>query len=117
MTTYTRADLATRVLQDLGLIAAEESPSAADRAFAEATIESVFAELAIRRIALPNAADSALPSEYLVSLSKRIGLDLGPSFGLFSIAEAEQAKPITERALREMAALPPTGSVAQAEHF
>ena len=30
MTTYSQSDLATRVLRDLGLIGAEEVPSAAD---------------------------------------------------------------------------------------
>lgn len=117
MTTYSQSDLATRVLRDLGLVASDEDPSADDLSFAEETVGSVYAELALRGISLPNGSDTALPAEYLVCVSKRIGLDVGPAFGLFSMADAETAKPIVERTLRALAAKPPTGSRAEAEYF
>lgn len=117
MTIYSKADLGVRVLRDLGLVAAEETPSADDQTFAEETIGSVFAELTERSIPLPNGSDSAVPQAYLVCLSKRIGLDLAPSFGLLSLADAEVAKPVAERALRELAMRRPTGQAIPVDHF
>ncbi len=117
MTTYSRSDLATRVLKDLGLVYATESPSAADIDWAEETVSSVVAQLAVEGIRVWNGSDESVPLEYLVPLSKRIGLDIGPSFGLFSIAEAEQAKPIANATLRRMGMIQPTGEVAQAKYY
>jgi hypothetical protein len=51
------------------------------------------------------------------ALSKRIGLDIGPSFGLFSMTDAEQLKPALNMTLRRMNAKPATGVVAEAEYF
>ncbi len=115
MTTFSRTDLATRVLRDLGLIAAEESPSADDLAFAEETVESVYAELALRGISLPNGSDQALPDQHLVCVARRIALDVAPAFGLISVADSELAKPAAEKALRELAMRRPTGQLVPAE--
>lgn len=117
MTTYTRADLAARVLRDLGLYAPEESIDGNDQEWAEETIASVTAQLAAEGITIWNGSDEALPLEYLVCLSKRIGLDIGPSFGLFSVAESEAAKPVANATLRRLAASLPTGSVLETEYF
>lgn len=117
MTTYSRSELATRVLKDLGLVDARETPDADDLEWAEETVASVTAQLATEGVTIANGSDEALPLEYLVQLSKRIGLDVGPSFGLFSIAEAEAAKPIANAALRRMNAKPATGSIAEATYY
>lgn len=117
MTTFSRSDLATRVLRDLGLVAAEETPPADDQTFAEETVQSVYAELAAVGISLPDGNDQALPEKHLVCVSKRIGLDVGTAFGLFSVADAEVAKPIAEQRLRALAAKPPTGQVAPSDYF
>ena len=117
MTTYSRTDLATRVLRDLGLIAAEESPSADDLAFSEETVQSVYAELAAIGITLPDGSDEVLPHEHLVCVSKRIGLDVATGFGLISVSEAELAKPVAERRLRALAMRRPTGQIAPNEYF
>lgn len=117
MTTYTRADMAERVLRDLGLVAAEEPVSAADLSFVEETIESVFGELSLVGIFLPNASEDSIPHEIYAALSKRIGLDVAPAFGLVDAAQAEIAKPIAERRLRELSMAPATGAVAEATYF
>lgn len=117
MTTYTQSDLATRVLRDLGLVDARETPDADDLAWAEQTIASVVAQLVTQGINLWNMSDEEIPEEYLVALSKRVGLDVGSAFGLFSAVEAEQAKPLAEMALRRMNARVPTGSVAEATYY
>lgn len=117
MTVYTRSDLATRVLKDLGLCGADETPSGADQAWAEETVESEAALLVAKGIPVVNGNDQALPHGYLTALSRRIGLAIGPSFGLFSVAEAEQAMPLAEANLRILCQTGPTGEVLQAEHF
>lgn len=117
MTTYSRSDLATRVLKDLGITDARETPEADDLDWAEETVAAVTAQLATEGVVIWNGSDEALPLEYLVALSKRICLDVGPSFGLFTVAEAETAKPILNDTLRKMNAKAPTGAIAEAEHF
>lgn len=117
MTVYSSVDLATRILRDLGLIAAEESPSADDLAYVQETSGSVFSELTLRGITLPNGSDQALPQEFLVCLSKRIGIDVATGFGLISVADAELAKPVTERALRELSMRRPTGQAIPYDYF
>lgn len=117
MTTYSRNDLATRILKDLSLIGAEETASAVDIEWAEETIASVTAALATKGIMIWNGSDQSLPLEYLVPLSKRIALDLAPSFGLMTTEAAEIAKPIMDMELRKMNAKQPTGLVVEAEHF
>lgn len=117
MTVFSRSDLATRVLKDLGITNASETPTADDLSWAAETIASVTAQLATEGIHIWNGSDQALPESYLVPLSKRICLDVGPSFGLYTIAEAETAKPIANATLRRMNAKPPTGAVQQVNSF
>lgn len=117
MTTYTQADIATRVLKDLGLIGAEETPSAADLLWAEETIASEVAMMRARGLVIWNGSDVALPVEYLAPLSRRIGIAASPSFGLMSTAQAEQAIPLAEMNLRAMSMTPSTGEVAEANYF
>lgn len=117
MTTYTTNEMATRVLKDLGLIAAEEEPSAADLSFAVETVQSEVTMLNAKGIPVWNGSDVEVPQEYLTALSRRIGLAVGPSFGLMSIAEAEQAMPLAEANLRVLGMTPGTGATMEAEYF
>lgn len=117
MTTYTRAELATRVLQDLGLLGSDETPTSEELAFAVTTVASVTAQLLSEGIFIWGGSDQSLPEEYLVQLSKRIGLDIGPSYGLFSIPESETAKPIVNMSLRSIGAKSPTYTAAQGEYL
>lgn len=103
MTTYTQTDLATRSLRDYGLIGAEEVPSAADLEWANQTIESVVPTLAVIGLPIWNGSEAQVPAEYLVPLSKRIGLDMASSFGLMGPVETEAAKTAMERTLTLMA--------------
>lgn len=117
MTTYSRSDLATRVLRDLGLVGADETPSSADQSWAEETVASEVALLTAKGIPIWNGSDEAVPLEYLTLLSRRIGLAVGPSFGLIDLGTATQAMPLVEMDLRRLAAKQPTGSVAEAQYF
>lgn len=117
MPTYSDSDQATRVLKDLGLVEADETPSASDLNWAIETVASEVALLAAKGIPIWNGSDQSVPLEYLTVLSRRIGLAVGPSFGLFSLAEAQIAMPIAERDLRILAAKAPTGSILETEYF
>jgi hypothetical protein len=99
MTTYTLSDLATRVLRDLGLVAADETPSAEDMAWAQETCTAEIATLNATGLPIWNGSDVAVPREYLTPLSRRIGLAIAPSFGLVDAASAANAMREAERSL------------------
>lgn len=117
MTTYSQSDLATRVLKDLGLVAAEEDPSAPDLVWAIETLSAEVALLGAIGMPIWNGSDMAVPVEYLTPLSRRIGAAIAPSFGLMSIADAEKTMLITEQNLRKLSQQDGTGARQQAEYF
>lgn len=117
MTTFTKADLATRILRDTGLIGAEETPSAIDLLFAEETLSSEIELLAAKGIVIWDGSEISVPNAYYTTLSRRLGLALGPSFGLGSIAEVSTAIPLVERDLRAIASIGGTGAALQNEYF
>jgi hypothetical protein len=104
MTTYTLAQLATRVLRDTGLIGSEETPSATDLTWAEETCSAEMDLLAQKGIPLWDAGADVIPQQYLTELSRRIGLAIGPSFGLITLAEAVRGIEVAERNLTLLAA-------------
>ena len=104
MTTFSKSDLATRVLKDIGLVAAEETPSADDQTWAEETVGSEVQLLSSIGLPIWNGSEVAVPEEYLTVLSRRIGLAVAPSFGLMSMADAQLAMREAERYLTIMAA-------------
>ena len=103
MTTYSKAELAVRMLKDLGLIGAEEVPSAADQNWAEETVGSEILMLNAVGIPIWNGSEIDIPQEYLTQLSRRCGLAVAPSFGLMDQASAELAMREAERYLTLMA--------------
>jgi hypothetical protein len=117
MTSYNTEELATRVLKDLGLVASEETPSAADLTWAVETCEAEIGMLAAKGVPIWNGSEDDVPAEYLTALSRRIGLAVAPSFGLISIAEAEQAMPLADANLRILGMTPGTGVTMEAEYF
>jgi hypothetical protein len=117
MTTYTLSDMATRVLRDLGVISAEETPSGVDLTWAEETVSAEIATLAEIGMPIWNGSDVDVPQAYLLPLSNRIGLSIAPSFGLMTLVDAERAKPISDQVLRKLATVPPTGTTQQADYY
>ncbi len=117
MTTYTRNELATRVLRDLGLVAAEETPSAADLSWADTTCEAEIGLLAAKGIPIWNGGDDSIPHEYLTVLSRRIGLAVAPSFGLTDVATATIAMQSAEADLRRIGSVASTGAVLEVEYY
>lgn len=117
MTTFSRVDLATRMMQDLGLISGEETLSASDYDFAVETVSSEVALLSGIGMPIWNGSDMSVPVEYLTPLSRRIGAAIAPAFGLMSPADAERVMTITEQNLRKLSSKPGTGEILQGEHF
>lgn len=117
MTTFNGTELATRVLRDLGLIEAEETPSSVDLAWSQETCDSEISLMSVKGIPIWNGSEDSIPQEYLTVLSRRIGLAVAPSFGLTDIATATLAMTACEKDLRIMAQTGPTGEVQQAEYF
>ena len=114
---FTLAQLATRVLRDLGLVGAEETPSSADLAWAEETCSSEIGMMAAKGISIWNGSEYDVPNEYLTVLSRRIGLSLAPSFGLTDVATANNQIRALEVDLRVLSTKPATGKVAKVEYF
>lgn len=104
MTTYTADEFGTRVLKDLGLIGAEETPTSADLEWAKETASSEIMMLSALNLPIWNGSDLAIPQEYLSTLSRRVALAVAPSFGLVDMATAQQAMREAERSLVVLAA-------------
>lgn len=104
MSTYSLSDLGTRVLKDLGLVGAEETPSSNDQAWVEETAQSEVAMMSSIGLPIWNGSVMAIPEEYLTILSRRVGLAVAASYGLMSMAEAQLAMREAERYLTVLAA-------------
>jgi len=104
MTTYSQTDLATRMLKDLSLVAADEVPSATDLEWANETVSSEVAMLGSVGLPIWNGNEMAVPQEYLTILSRRCGLAVAPSFGLMTFTAAQEAMREAERYMTVMAA-------------
>lgn len=114
---FTLAELATRVLKDLGLVGAEETPSATDLEWAQETCSSEIDLMAAKGIGIWNGSEESIPNEYLTTLSRRIGLAVAPSFGLTDVATANSQIVELEKDLRRIGMKPATGAVAKVEYF
>lgn len=98
---YTTNDLAIRVLRDLNIISASETPSSDDMNYTLETIESEFARLEADGLQFSNMGCSvdSIPASLLTELSRRIGFSIGPAFGVMSAAVGEQGKAASEAVL------------------
>jgi hypothetical protein len=104
MTTYSQTDLATRMLKDLTIVAADETPSATDLEWANETVSSEVAMLGSIGLPIWNGSEMAVPQEYLTILSRRCGLAVAPSFGLMTMEKAQESMREAERYMTVMAA-------------
>lgn len=104
MTTYTENEFATRVLKDLGIIGAEETPTSADLEWAKETAASEISLLAATGIPVWNGSEVTIPQEYLSTLSRRVCLAVAPSYGATDMVAAQSAMREAERPLTVLAA-------------
>lgn len=114
---FTLAELATRVLKDVGLLGAEETPSSADMSWAQETCSAEIDLMATKGINIWNGSEDSIPNEYLTTLSRRIGLTIAPSFGLVDLATANAQIINLEKDLRRISAKPATYSTVQVDYF
>lgn len=114
---FTLAQLATRVLKDLGLVGAGETPSSADLEWAEETCSSEIDLMSAKGINIWNGSEDSIPNEYMTTLSRRVGLTLAPSYGLTDVATANAQIVALEKEIRRISAKPSTGSVVETEYF
>lgn len=117
MTTYSKTELATRILRDAGLIGAEETPSAVDLEFAEETLSSEIDLMAATGINIWNGGEESVPNYYYTALSRRIVLAISPAFGLASAAEVEVGIDRVEKTLRKLSSVPGTDAVVKSDYF
>ena len=104
MTTYTTAQLATRVLKDLNIIALDETPQAADFNFVVETIESEFARMEADGIRMWGTTVDIIDAPYFTELSRRMGFAIATAYGIMDAATAESGKEASEAVIRRLAA-------------
>lgn len=78
--TKTTAELATRVLLRLGVIASDETPTTVDSALVQDFYATTFAELTIEKLTYWDSAD--IPDEAFEALADMIAGRIAPDFGL-----------------------------------
>jgi hypothetical protein len=115
-TTYTNQQLANRVLKDLGIYGPDETPSAADQTDTIEIINSEIASMSHRGIPIWGGSEMVLPQDYLSPLSRRLGLSVGPTFGM-QLDQATLAIEAAEMYLRQLTAKPDTGAVQEIAYF
>lgn len=114
---YTQTQLGTRVLRDLGLYGPDETPTDDDLQDAFEVITSEVAAMTVRGLPIWNGSDTSVPPEYLTALSRRLGLSVGVSFGVFTMVEAIVGIEPSEHYLRQLSSKTPTGETAEATYF
>lgn len=98
-TTRTKADLAENVMRDLGLIAADESPSALDQKYVIGRYDDLLAEMTDDDMGYWDAG--AIPLEIFSPLTKFVALEVAMAFGVSGTAEnIDNARNIYLRRIR-----------------
>lgn len=100
----TQADLVSRVLQELNILVAGETPTAADDAVVDDAIAEAMAELQERRIAY--WATSAIPEAVMRGLTLIVAGNCGRKFiSTMTVQECEAMREAGMRRLREVIAM------------
>jgi hypothetical protein len=115
VTTYSKADLASKALRQPGLYAPDEAISGEDQADAEEVASALVETLASQNIYIPNGSVSQVPEAWYIPLARYIGLHLMESFG-----GGSPSADVLEGALsplRVLSAKPETGSVLETTYY
>lgn len=115
MTTYTKADLASKALRLPGLYAPDESISGEDQQDAETMADSLVETLTDLSVFIPNGSVSVVPASWYIPLAQFIGLYLLQSFG--GTAPTPDQIEGALRTLRSLSTKPATGAVLTNEYF
>lgn len=114
---YSISDLATRALRKANLIGAEETPSGADLDYAEESITSDTAALAVEGIVILNGSEQVVPTEQLEPLARYYSITFKQDFGLLPEVQAIQARELEKRILWKLCQAGPTGEQADAYYY
>lgn len=117
MTTYTATQWATRALQRASITAEDDTPTAAQIAWAIAVGGSLFDECIGQGIRFPAGSSSALPSEYYRVFPTLVACDLKVEVGLMNEADAIQAKDLLKNTIRSINWQQPIAAAASGEYF
>lgn len=116
MATKTRAELATRVLMDLGYVAAGETPDAADQQWVLDRWSDAAEELRTR--GLVYWPDDAIPLSMLEPLTQYCKLIVGTSFGIPALYESlDTALKMVETRVRKQQAKETAGEPVESTYF
>jgi hypothetical protein len=115
MATRTQQDLATAVLQDLRLIAAEETPSAADRAYVINRYTEALEELRDDGLVWWDA--NAIPYAVFPAVVYYVGLVVSPGFGISINGNIDDALEGAKRRLRRRVAKRSTGEATELSDY
>ena len=115
MTTYTKADLAAKVLRQPGLYGPDETISSADQEDAENVAEALVDTLASMNIFIPNGSVAVVPSAWYIPLAQFIALYLLQAFG--GPAPTNDQIQGAVMPLRVMSATKATGAVLEGEYM
>lgn len=100
----TQSDLVTRVLQELNVLVAGETPASADNTVVVDAIGEVHAELQERRLAY--WATSAIPDAVMRGLTLVVAGNVARKFiPTVSVSDCEQMREIGMRRIREVIAM------------
>lgn len=115
MTTYSKADLASKALREAALYAPDEDIEANDQTDAEEKAEALVSTLASKGIAITNGSVNAVPDDWYIPLAQYVGMFLLSSYG-GPFPTDDQIRG-AERTMRQLCARPATGSVAEVSYF
>lgn len=115
MTVFSRADLATKALREVGLYAPDEAIEGQDQEDAEEKASALVETLRSRGMAIPNGSVNAVPEDWYIPLAQYIGMWLLASYG--GSAPTKAQLDASEAIFREMGARPETGSILETEYY
>ena len=117
-TTYTTSNLATAVLREMAVIAADESPSSDDSTYVTDVYAAKYAELSAHGLELTYWASDAIPAAVFLTLRDLMITEVCGAFGLpMSPEDKDQRQTVILKRLRRHTATQKSGNVIMGEYF
>jgi hypothetical protein len=104
---YTTTQWGTRALQKASIVAEDDTPTAAQLAWAVAVGTALFHECVSQNVRFPGGSYAALPDEYYDAFPRLVSYALKSEVGLMSEGEAEGAMALAKATLRAINAMQP----------
>jgi hypothetical protein len=104
---YTTTQWGTRALQKASIVAEDDTPTAAQLAWAVAVGTALFHECVSQNVRFPGGSYAALPDEYYDAFPSLVAYALESEVGLMSKADAEAAKALAKSNIRAINGMQP----------